>query len=272
MNVTSTGRPRSDASENGMPFWSASRKPGARTAPAAHAADGASAAGIAPELDESRPRARSRSASATPSASSSSTPQKAQRNRDAATAGGCAATSRRSADGEQVDDEHERLVRLDHPAGSACAVRERGRDRQPAAAAGLHPLDAGVPARDDLALAELELERLPAIPRRVELLAGEEGDADVVHRYLRALGRLVALADDEVVDAELERDVAFRLVDVGLLERHRSSVREALSAAPFDRGLQDDVAHPLERGEVDPLDGGVRSLARGAVDRGRDAR
>ena len=39
-------------------------------------------------------------------------------------------------------------------------------------------------------------------------------DAGVVHRDLVAAPRLVAVTDDEVLGAELERDVAFRLVDL----------------------------------------------------------
>jgi hypothetical protein len=66
--------------------------------------------------------------------------------------------------------------------------------------------------------AELELERLAAIPGGIELLAGREGNADVVHRDLAALRRLVAVADDEVLDDELERNVPFGLLDAGSLE------------------------------------------------------
>ena len=77
-----------------------------------------------------------------------------------------------------------------------------------------------IPAGDDLPLAELELERLAAIPRGVELLARGEGDTDVVHRDLRALRRLVSVADDDVVDPELEGDVALGLVDLRSLGCH----------------------------------------------------
>ena len=49
------------------------------------------------------------------------------------------------------------------------AVGEVGRDHELPAAADLHALDALVPARDDLAGAELEGERLAAVPRGVEL-------------------------------------------------------------------------------------------------------
>jgi hypothetical protein len=47
-----------------------------------------------------------------------------------------------------------------------------------------------------------------------------ERNADVVHRDLRALRRLGAVADDDVVDHELERDVAVGLVDLRALGSH----------------------------------------------------
>src|SRR6478672_7932866 len=78
---------------------------------------------------------------------------------------------RRSADCEQVDHEHERLMGLDHPARTARPVRHGAGNRQPAAAADAHPGDALVPARNDLPLSELELERPAAVPRCVELVA-----------------------------------------------------------------------------------------------------
>ena len=109
-------------------------------------------------------------------------------------------------------------MRLDHSARPASAVRHRRRDRQLAAAAHPHALHARIPAGNDLPLAELEGERLAAIPRRVELLARPEGDADVVDADPRALDRLVALADDDVLDDQVERDVAFGLFDLGTFE------------------------------------------------------
>jgi hypothetical protein len=78
----------------------------------------------------------------------------------------------RSGDGEQVHDKDEWFVRCNHAAtGSARSVRHGGGNRELAAAADLHAFDARVPPWDDLALAELELEGLPAIPRGIELLA-----------------------------------------------------------------------------------------------------
>src|SRR5436190_12214758 len=49
---------------------------------------------------------------------------------------------RTSVDRQQVDDEHERLVRLDHAACPTRPVRHRRRNRQLAAAADAHPEDA----------------------------------------------------------------------------------------------------------------------------------
>src|SRR5581483_4329936 len=121
-------------------------------------------------------------------------------------------------------DEDERLVRLDDAAGTARAVGHRGGNRQLATTADAHPLDAAVTAGDHLPLAELERERLPSVPGRVELLAGRERDADVVHGDLLPYRRLLAVADDEVVDPELERDVAVRLVDLRSLECHAKTL------------------------------------------------
>ena len=73
----------------------------------------------------------------------------------------------------QIVHEDQRLARLDDAAGAAVAVAEVRRDDQPAAAADLHPLHAGVPAGDDLADAEAELQRRAAVVGRVELLAQE---------------------------------------------------------------------------------------------------
>ena len=119
-------------------------------------------------------------------------------------------------------------MRCDHAAGSTRAVRHRGWDCQLPATSGLHPLDARVPARDDLTRAELELERLSPVPRRVELLAGREADSDVMDRDLAALRGLVSFPDDDVVDEELEGNVPLGLVDRGSLER----AQPAATASP----------------------------------------
>src|SRR5262249_35490301 len=66
------------------------------------------------------------------------------------------------------------------------AVAEFRRDDELALAADLHPGDALVPALDDLAGAEVELERLAAVEAAVELLAVLERGG-VVHRHAVAL-------------------------------------------------------------------------------------
>src|SRR3954466_10163343 len=83
---------------------------------------------------------------------------------------------------QRVDDEDERLAGRDHAAGAAVAVAHVGRDHEQPAAAGAHPLDAVVPARDHAPGADGEAERLGApVPARVELAAGRPRDADVLH-------------------------------------------------------------------------------------------
>src|SRR5579871_2419543 len=110
---------------------------------------------------------------------------------------------RRSAQADQVDDEHKGLVGADDPAGAALAVAEHRRDRDPAPTADLHPRHALVPPGDDLPLAEPELERGAAIPGRVELPARAPRDADVVDLRDATLHGLLAAADDDVLELEL---------------------------------------------------------------------
>src|SRR6202161_1402201 len=74
-------------------------------------------------------------------------------------------------DAEEFDAEDQGGVRRNDAAGAAAAVAELGRNDQRALAADLHGRDAFVPAGDDLMQADLELERLVAIDRGVELLA-----------------------------------------------------------------------------------------------------
>src|SRR5581483_10009705 len=81
---------------------------------------------------------------------------------------------------EEVDDEDQRLVGLDDPAGAPAAVAQLGRDDDAAPAADLHAGHALVPAADDLAGAEPEGEGLAPVPGGVELLAGAPGVAGVV--------------------------------------------------------------------------------------------
>src|SRR5262249_1834546 len=86
---------------------------------------------------------------------------------------------RASADGEQLDLEHERRVGRDRAREAPRAVAERRRDGELALAADAHALHALVPARDHLARAEAEAERRVA-DAGVELLAVGE-PARVVH-------------------------------------------------------------------------------------------
>src|SRR5690349_11021120 len=77
--------------------------------------------------------------------------------------------SARRSGAQQLDLEHQRRVRRDRAAGAACAVAERGWDHEDARAAFLHALHALVPAADDAAAAERELERIAAVLARIEL-------------------------------------------------------------------------------------------------------
>lgn len=135
------------------------------------------------------------------------------------------ATRRQSADGEEIDHEHEGLVRCDHTAGTGFAVAHRGRNRETTAAADLHALHTVVPTLDDLASPQSELERLHPIPRRVELLTGRPRHADVVHRDVLAGHRLVAVADRLVLDQEIGgwRSVGNR--DIRLTHARRGYLR-----------------------------------------------
>src|SRR3546814_18730489 len=72
--------------------------------------------------------------------------------------------------------EDQRLAGLDHATGAAVAIAKVRRDDELAAAADLHPLHTGVPARDDLADAEAELQRSAAVVGGIESLAAGVGD------------------------------------------------------------------------------------------------
>src|SRR5205085_3678381 len=81
---------------------------------------------------------------------------------------------------QQVDVEDERLVRPDRRRLTLRPVRHVGRDDELAAPADLHSDDALVPPGDDHAGTQLELERLVAVPRGVELLPARPGDPHVL--------------------------------------------------------------------------------------------
>ncbi len=143
------------------------------------------------------------------------------------------ATRGGSAHADEVDDEDERLVGADDAARAALAVGEVGRDRDAAAPTDFHAGHSLVPARDDLPLAEAELEGVAAIPRGVELVARGPRHADVVDLDDAAGDRLVAVTDGDVLDFELVRGRRVgRDGDVGLLVgghrgtvAHRSTLR-----------------------------------------------
>src|SRR5262249_46735175 len=117
-----------------------------------------------------------------------------------------------------------------HAAGAARTVGEVRRDRDLAPPADLHALDALVPAADHLALAEAELERVTAIPRRVELLLGLVGHADVVDLDDLAGRGLVAFADRDVLELELVGRRAVRDFDFGLA--HGRDTRDVRPSSP----------------------------------------
>src|SRR5918993_3349371 len=99
---------------------------------------------------------------------------------------------------EQVDDEHERLVRTDDAAGAARPVPQVRRDGQRAPAADPHAGDALIPPLDDLTGSEAEPEWLHAVPGGVELLARRPCDTHVVDADGAPGGRLGTVADGVV--------------------------------------------------------------------------
>ena len=93
-------------------------------------------------------------------------------------------------------------------AGAALAVCEHRRDRDPPTAADPHSGDTLIPASDDLALTQTELESAATVPRRVELLPGVPCDADVMHLDEAPRDGLITVSDDDILDLELVRDGA----------------------------------------------------------------
>jgi hypothetical protein len=90
-----------------------------------------------------------------------------------------------------------------------------------APAADLHPGDAVLPALDETA--QRERDRFPAVPGRVELVAGGEVDAHVVHQDLGAGGGLDAVPHGDVRDLQVGGWLAAREVDLGLVGHGLSS-------------------------------------------------
>src|SRR5882672_1682985 len=117
---------------------------------------------------------------------------------------------------EQLDVEHQGGVGRDHAATALLAVGELGRDGELAHAADLHAFDALVPALDDIARAEGEVERVAAAAAGVELLAVGEL-ADVVHEDVVAGARRGAAADDQVLDDQAAGDEVVGFLHGGLL-------------------------------------------------------
>ena len=74
-----------------------------------------------------------------------------------------------------------------------------------------------------------------------------------MHRHLGALGRLLSVADDDVVDTELEGDVSFWLVDLWPFE--------------WQRGLLSSALRMTARVAAEPQTVYVRSRQGGAVRR-----
>ena len=134
-----------------------------------------------------------------------------------------------SANRHEVDHAHQRLAALDDAAGAAAAVAQVRRDRQPAPAADLHALHAAVPALDDLAGAEAEVERVAAVPARIELPAVAPRHPGVVDDHALADGGLVAVADHLVLDQQVGGRLALGNGDDGLL-RHAWHATPANSA------------------------------------------
>src|SRR5215203_6391309 len=116
---------------------------------------------------------------------------------------------------DEVDHEDQGGAGLDDAARAALAVGLVRGDGEPAAAADLHADDALVPALDDHADADAELQRVPAVPGGVELLAAVVGDTHVVRAHeVPGLG-LGAVADDEVLDHQVVGGRSGRRLDLG---------------------------------------------------------
>ena len=98
---------------------------------------------------------------------------------------------------------------LDDAAGTRGAITEVGRNSETTTAADFHSLHSLVPSSDDLTSAEAKDERVTPVPRRIKFFAGRPCDADVVHADTVARSCFVSIANDEVIDQEVCRSVAF---------------------------------------------------------------
>src|ERR1035441_2806371 len=86
--------------------------------------------------------------------------------------------------------------------------------------AGRHALHALVPAGDDLAHAELELQRIATVPARVEFLAGRVCDPDVVDLDPVARVRRGPVAFPDIGDLKFGRRLAAGKIDLGPGDAH----------------------------------------------------
>src|SRR6202453_2504372 len=124
-------------------------------------------------------------------------------------------------DGYQVADEDKGLPRCDHAGGATLAIGQVRRDDQLAAAAYLHPLQALVPAGDDPAGTELELQRRAPVPAGVELLASGVGHAHVVDLDLVPRLGLRPVAFPDLGDLQIGGRGPLREVNLGLFDAQR---------------------------------------------------
>src|SRR5699024_4637407 len=103
---------------------------------------------------------------------------------------------------DEIDDEDQRAARKGVRSASR-AVSQRRRDRQLPAATSLHARDTLLPTSNQPR--ERELDRLAAVPGRIELLAGLEVHPHVVDLNHAARHGLSTVADHQVLDHELFR-------------------------------------------------------------------
>jgi len=103
---------------------------------------------------------------------------------------------------QQLDVKDELGVWRDTAGHSLGPVAQLGRDGQLGPLALGHLADALVPAGDHLLFAEVKLERLPPVPRRVDLLPVGEGEDVVAGHLLAGLGEVGPVARLDRLDAD----------------------------------------------------------------------
>ena len=108
-------------------------------------------------------------------------------------------TESRLTDAHQVDEEDQRLTRSDDTApGTAVTVGKIGRMISLSPTTDPHTGHTLIPASDNAAGTELELQRLAAVVRGVELLPAAIGHTDVVHPDSTARAGLGTVTDGEI--------------------------------------------------------------------------